>query len=52
MFEVVITYNDERRETYDGLTEIQATCIFFRARMNSTVDKVEINEFVDMDNFA
>lgn len=52
MFEVVITYNNGWRETYDCMTELQATFIFFRARMDSNVDMVELNEMVEVEFFA
>ena len=52
MFEVVISYNDGTKETYDCMTELQATCIFFRARMNAATDEVVINEMVEVEFFA
>lgn len=47
MFEVVIIKTDGSTETYDALTEMQAECIFFRARMQADTQYVEINEMVD-----
>ncbi len=52
MFEVYAERNDGTRETYDLLTEMQAQCVFFRLRMDPTVDHVEFNEWVDTDTLA
>ena len=46
MFEVISINSDGSRETYDALTEIQAECIFFRARMRPETIQVEINEII------
>lgn len=47
MFEVVIIKTDGSVETYDALTEMQAECIFFRARKDDDTQYVEINEMVE-----
>lgn len=47
MFEVYAERNDGTKETYDALTELQAQCIFFKLRMDSTVDYVEMNEIIE-----
>ena len=52
MFEVVIFKIDGTTETYDALTELQAECVFFRARMRPETLKVEINELVDLEDLA
>lgn len=50
MFEVVITTPDGP-ETYDALTEMQAQCIFFRARMRPNTLAVELNEVIEIDTY-
>jgi len=52
MFEVVIIKNDEKNETWDCLDEMQAECVFFRARMRKDIQYVEINEIIDLESFA
>lgn len=52
MFEVIIDYNDGRRDTYDCTTHDQATFIFFRARTNDAVDNVVLTEMVEVDYFT
>jgi len=47
MFEVVIIKSDGTTETYDALSEMQAECIFFRARKEENTQYVEINEMVE-----
>lgn len=47
MFEVVIIKEDGSQETYDALTDMQAECIFFKARMNPDTKYVELNEMVE-----
>jgi hypothetical protein len=47
MFEVVIIKEDGSKETYDALTEMQAECILFRARMKPETQYVELNEVVE-----
>jgi len=49
MFEVIIQKNDGTKETWDCLTEIQAECVFFRARMMNTTAQVQINEVIEFD---
>lgn len=51
MFEVIIRKENGETETYDALSEMQAECIFFRARMKEDTVNVEINEIVE-DVFA
>jgi hypothetical protein len=48
MFEVVVRRNDGNTETWDCLNELQAECVFFRARMIPETDYVEINELIDL----
>jgi len=48
MFEVVITKNDDTIETWDCISEIQAQCVFFRARMESSTQNVVLNEVIDI----
>jgi len=47
MFEVIVRKENGETETYDALTGMQAECIFFRARMKSDTQSVEINEMVE-----
>lgn len=49
MFEVVIKKIDGQTETWDCIDEMQAQCVFFRARMKDNTQEVEINEWVDTD---
>lgn len=49
MFEVIVTKSDNSTETYDALTELQAECIFFRARMDPQTQTVEINEVAEVE---
>jgi hypothetical protein len=46
MFEVVINNEDGTTELWDGISEMQAACVFFRARMKSSTAMVQINETV------
>lgn len=48
MFEVIIQKIDGTKETWDCLTELQAECVFFRARMLNTTSIVEINEVIEL----
>lgn len=47
MFEVIVMKRDGTCDTWDCLSNIQAEYVFFLARMISTTETVEINEFVD-----
>lgn len=47
MFEVIVRRETGETETYDALTDLQAECIFFRARMQPDVQSVELNEVID-----
>lgn len=47
MFEVVIINQDGTQETWDCINEMQAECVFFRARMNPNTQYVELNEVVE-----
>jgi hypothetical protein len=46
MFDVVITKIDGSVEIWDYVLEIQASCLFFQARMNPHTASVSINEIV------
>lgn len=48
MFEVIVRHESGETETYDALTDLQAECIFFRARMKPNVQTVELNEVVEV----
>lgn len=48
MFEVILHRNDGKKETYDALTANQAEYIFFRSRMNSGIEFVELNEIFEL----
>jgi|TARA_R110000851_G_scaffold332639_1_gene509349 hypothetical protein len=47
MFEVVINNLDGTIEIWDGISEMQAECVFFRARMKSSTAMVQINEAME-----
>lgn len=52
MFEVVVKKKDGNTETYDALSEHQAECVFFRARMQPETLEVTINEMVELEYLA
>ena len=52
MFDVTIIKSDGKRETYDALSEMQAECIFFRARMKPDTQYVEINEIINFGDIS
>jgi hypothetical protein len=52
MFEVVIKNGDGTTETWDGLTAMQAKCVFFRAQTIANTIRVTINEFIDFSFFS
>lgn len=47
MFEVVVRRADGAVDVYDGLSEMQAQCIFFRSRAQPDVTEVTLNQFVE-----
>jgi hypothetical protein len=47
MFEVVITNLDGTVETWDCISEMQAECVFFRARKETSTSMVQINELIE-----
>jgi hypothetical protein len=47
MFEVIVFKNDGSTETYDCLTEMQATYVFFQAKSEPDTSSVQINELVE-----
>jgi len=47
MFGVTVIKKDKSYETWDCLSEIQAECVFFRARMLGDTEYVEINEIIE-----
>ena len=52
MFEVVITRTTGETETYDALTEMQATFVLFRARMQPATQTVVMNEVIELDELS
>jgi hypothetical protein len=45
MFEITIKCIDGTTEVWDGLTAIQAVCLFFRAKSNANTANVVLHEF-------